>query len=63
MPDTDGEARVSELRRLVENGEYQIDPLAVAASLIRESETLDPTDSPDSDLPSNRDFFRHKFSK
>ncbi len=38
MPDNDREARLTELRRLVETGEYQIDPHEVAASIIRKSE-------------------------
>ncbi len=38
MSDPDREARLIELRRLVQSGEYQIDPQEVAASIIRESE-------------------------
>ena len=38
MPDDDREARLQELRRLVQAGEYQIDPQEVAASIIRNSE-------------------------
>jgi len=38
MPDDNREARIAELRRLVEAGEYQIDPEEVAASIIRKSE-------------------------
>jgi anti-sigma28 factor (negative regulator of flagellin synthesis) len=38
MSDNDREARVAELRRLVETGEYRIDPQEVAASIIRKSE-------------------------
>jgi anti-sigma28 factor (negative regulator of flagellin synthesis) len=39
MPDGDREARIIELRRLVQKGEYQIDPVAVAAAIVRDSET------------------------
>ena len=38
MPDCDREARILELRRLVQSGGYQIDPQQVAAAIVRESE-------------------------
>ena len=38
MSDTEREARVEELRRQVQNGEYQVDPKEVASSIIRDSE-------------------------
>jgi len=43
IPDSDREARVLELRRLVESGQYQVDPQEVAASIIRESEKTERT--------------------
>jgi anti-sigma28 factor (negative regulator of flagellin synthesis) len=46
MSDTDLEARVNELRRLVQNGEYQVDPVEVAASIIRESEKPQAAEPP-----------------
>jgi hypothetical protein len=42
MPETDRESRILELKRLVQTGEYKIEPLEVAANLIRESEFLAP---------------------
>jgi anti-sigma28 factor (negative regulator of flagellin synthesis) len=38
MSDDKREARIAELRRLVETGEYQINPREVAARIIRNSE-------------------------
>jgi anti-sigma28 factor (negative regulator of flagellin synthesis) len=38
MPDTDRETRILELRQLVQKGEYQIDPPAVAAAIVSEAE-------------------------
>lgn len=38
MSDTDRKARVEELRRQVQSGEYQVDPKEVASSIIRDSE-------------------------
>jgi hypothetical protein len=39
MPGIDRTARIAELRRLVQSGKYQVDAQAVAAKIIRESET------------------------
>lgn len=36
MSDADREARIQELRRLVKQGEYQIDPQLMAARLVEE---------------------------
>ncbi len=36
MSDTDREARIQELRKLVKQGEYQIDPQRTAARLVDE---------------------------
>jgi len=41
MPDTDREARIQELRQLVQKGEYQIDPPAVAAAIVSEAEHME----------------------
>jgi hypothetical protein len=38
VPDLDRETRIHELRRLVENGEYKIDPIEVAAAIVRSKE-------------------------
>jgi anti-sigma28 factor (negative regulator of flagellin synthesis) len=38
MPSTDRDERILELRRLVQSGEYQVDPQEVATSIIRKSE-------------------------
>jgi len=43
VPHFDREARVAELRRLVQTGQYQVAPQEVAASIIRESEKPEPT--------------------
>jgi anti-sigma28 factor (negative regulator of flagellin synthesis) len=45
MSDTDRDAHILELRRLVQSGEYQIDPQKVAASIIRESEKSETAES------------------
>ena len=44
MSESDREARILEFRRLVQAGEYQIDPQEVAASIIRESEKSEATE-------------------
>jgi hypothetical protein len=54
MPAIDRKTRILELRRLVQNAEYQIDPLQVAASIIRKSGQLDPVDFPLSSKASER---------
>ena len=46
MSDTDREARLTELRRLFQTGEYQIDAQEVAARIIRESEKPEAAPSP-----------------
>jgi anti-sigma28 factor (negative regulator of flagellin synthesis) len=38
MTDANREDRILELRRLVQEGEYQIDPPKVAAAIVRDSE-------------------------
>ena len=38
MSDAEREARVEDLRRQVQNGEYQVDPKEVASSIVRDSE-------------------------
>ena len=46
MPEPDREARIQELRSLVQSGEYQIDPNEVAAAIVRHSEkpeAVEPT--------------------
>ncbi len=47
MSDPEREARVEDLRRQVQNGEYQVDPKEVASSIIRDSETP-PKEKPNS---------------
>jgi hypothetical protein len=56
MPETDREARILELRRLVEKGEYQIDGTQIAAALIRKSGQLDASEFP-SAKPSEQSTF------
>ena len=46
MPDTDREARIQELRQLVQKGEYQIDPPAVASAIVSEAEQTDAAPPP-----------------
>jgi anti-sigma28 factor (negative regulator of flagellin synthesis) len=48
MPDTDREARILELRQLVQKGEYQIDPRAVAAAIVNEVEQTEAAPLPTS---------------
>lgn len=43
MPKSDRETRILELRRLVQSGQYKVDPKEVAARIIRKSEKSEPT--------------------
>jgi Anti-sigma-28 factor, FlgM len=36
MPETDREARILEVKHLIDRGEYQIDPVSIAASVVDE---------------------------